>query len=187
MQAHEVGRNLADRVQGVSGGLECLVQDFKRHLPRLRLQAFGSGFSPTQLGARPLLSGNQPEFARGPFQRRGNLAPLRQAACLLQAGRQHVARKIEHLPGTDLDAEKLHADLVELMRLVENHDPHGWQQFGHAGLAHGQVGKEQMVVDDHDIRCQRLAPCQVDMAGTKLGTLRTEAVFAGRSDQRNER
>ena len=106
---------------------------------------------------------------------------------MLQAGGQHIAREVERLPGAELHAEELHAGLVELVRLVEDHDAHRRQQLGHARFAHRQVGEEQMMVDDHHVGRQRLAPREVDVAGLELRALRAQAVVAGRRDERDQR
>ena len=44
-----------------------------------------------------------------------------------------------------------------------------------------------MVVDDHDVRRQGLAPRQMHVAFAKAGALRTQAVLTGGSDQRYHR
>ena len=92
-----------------------------------------------------------------------------QAARLLQARGQHVARRSRAPARCQLSAEELHAGLVELVRLVEDRRSRtDGQQFGHAGFAHRQVGEEQVVVDHHHVGRQRLAPRLVHVAAAEL-------------------
>ncbi|MCY1517565.1 hypothetical protein D9M68_522510 [compost metagenome] len=187
VQAHEVGRDLAHRVQPVGGQHEGVLQVVERALPGLGIHALGRGTDPAQLGARPLLADHQAQLTRRTLDPRHQLLPVDQPARMLQARAEHVAREIERLPAAELRAQELHAGLVELVRLVEHDDAHGRQQLGHAGLAHREVGKEQVVVDDHDVGRQRLAPRQVDVAGLELRALRAQAVLARGSGQRDQR
>ena len=113
--------------------------------------------------------------------------PVRKTARLVQPGGKQIARAVEQLPGGELAPKKLHANLIELVRFVEHHHAHARQQLGHTGFTHPQVGKKQMVVDHHHIGRQRLAPRQVHMALRNPRALGTQAVFTGRSDQRNDR
>ena len=64
---------------------------------------------------------------------------------------------------------------------------HRRQQLGHAGFAHRQIGKKQMVVDHDHIRCQRVTPGHVDMALPEMLARAPQAVFARRGHQRNGR
>ena len=81
-------------------------------------------------------------------------------------------------------AQKLYAGFVELMRLIKNGNANRWQQLRHAGLAHRQVSKKQMVIDDHHIRRQCLTPGQIHVALTKLGALGAQTIVTRRRDQR---
>ena len=103
----------------------------------------------------------------------------------MQAGSQQVAAKIEQLAGRDVLSQELNAGLVELMGFIKNRDAHARKQLRHARLAHGEIGKKQMMVDDHHIGRQGFAPGQIDMTGAKTRTGRTQAILARRSDQRN--
>ena len=114
------------------------------------------------------------------------MLPILQPAGLLQPGREQIAREVDHLPSRQVPAQKLQTGFVELVRFVEDHRLHGRQQLRHTGLAHRQVGKEKMVVDHHHIRGKRLAPRQVDVAGAKLRTWRTQAILARRRYMRQQ-
>jgi hypothetical protein len=83
--------------------------------------------------------------------------------------------------------QKLHAGLVELVRLVEDRHAHRGQQLGHARFAHGQVGKEQVVIDDHHVGSQGLAPRQVDVAARNLGQVEPRQLSRVDGDQRDHR
>ena len=79
-------------------------------------------------------------------------------------------------------AKELYAGFIELMGFVENHRADAGQQFGHARFPHRQVGKEQMVIDDHHISCKRLTTCMVDVTIPESWALATQTVLTGRSD-----
>lgn len=187
IQAHEIGRYLADGIEPFGSHFKGVLQGFERVLPGVRVDAFRRRAHPAQLGAGPLLADRKPQLARGAFDGRHQLLPVDQPARMLQAGTEQVARKVQGLPAAELRTQELHAGFVELVGLVEHHHAHGRQQFRHAGLAHREVGEEQVMVDDHHIGRQRLAPRQVDVAGLELRALRAQAVLARGSDERNER
>ena len=48
-------------------------------------------------------------------------------------------------------AQEIHAGFIELVGFIKNHSVYRGQQFGHARFPHGQIGKEQVVVDDHHV------------------------------------
>ena len=80
------------------------------------------------------------------------------------SARQHISGQFPQLAGRELSAQKLHADVVELVGFVKHHHLGRGQQFGHAGFAHIQVGKEEVVIDHHHIGIHRLASRQVHVA-----------------------
>jgi hypothetical protein len=86
-----------------------------------------------------------------------------------------------------LHAEKLHAGLHQLMSLVENRGVDRGQQLGHATVAQRQVGKEQMVIDHHQVSGHRLAPRAHHVAIAVRRALGAQAILAGRGDQWNHR
>ena len=120
------------------------------------------------------------QIAGSAFRSGCQLLPILQPAGLLQPGREQIAREVDHLPSRQVPAQKLQTGFVELVRFVKDHRLHGRQQLRHTGLAHRQVGKEKMVVDHHHVRCKRLAPRLIDMAGAKFRTLRAQAILARR-------
>ena len=75
-------------------------------------------------------------------------------------------------------AEKLHTGFIDLVGLIKNDGVNGRQNFSHAGLSHRQVGKEEVVIDNHNVCRHGLAPGHVDVAGAKFRALRTQAIFA---------
>jgi hypothetical protein len=187
VQPHEVGPEFAHGVQALCRGAQGGQHAVQRLLPFDRGQPFRRGLVPVDAVRSAALARHQPQFTRRMFHAGHQLLPVDQAARLLQPGGQCVAREIEQLPGAQMQAEELHAGLVELVRLVEDGDAHRGQQFGHARFAHGQVGEHQMVVHHHHIGRQRLAPRQVDVALLVLRALRAQAVVAGGGDQRDQR
>ena len=106
---------------------------------------------------------------------------------MLQAGGQQIPPQLDGLPGGQRGAQELHARFHQLVRFVEHHHIHGGQQLRHAAVAQRHVGKEEMVVDDHQIRRHGLAPRVHDVAGAVLRALGAQAVVARGGDQRDHR
>ena len=48
----------------------------------------------------------------------------------------------------------------ELVRFVEDHGIAGGQKLGHPFVLEHHVGEEQVMIDDDDVRRERLAPCR---------------------------
>ncbi len=96
---------------------------------------------------------------------------------------QHIARQIYDLRRRQLQAQKGHAGVDQVMRLVEHHHVHCRQQFSHAGVAQLQVGKEQVMVDHHHVGGHRFTAGAHDMAGPEVGARRPQAVVARRGHQ----
>ena len=141
---------------------------------------------PAQLGAWHARPHGNPQIGSGLLDAARHHVPVGQTTGMLQTSGQNVTGEIQHLPRGQLHAHELHTDFIDLVRLVKHHDPHGWQQLGHARLPHGHIGKEQMVVDHHHIRRQRFTPCEVDVALAKTRARGPQAVVAGGGNQRND-
>ena len=93
----------------------------------------------------------------------------------LLAAQQHVgvARQLFKADVADREAEVAGGHLFQLVRLVED-DRGGFGQnagVGRAGglLLDGEVGEEQVVVDDDDVRLEGLAPHLGDEAAAVVG------------------
>ena len=69
------------------------------------------------------------------------------------------------------------------MRLVENHCVTGGQQFCRALVAQHHIGKEQMVINHHQIGSQRLAPGSEHEAFLVVRAILAKAVLARRGHQ----
>ena len=82
-------------------------------------------------------------------------------------------------------ARKLHAHIVELMGFIDHDHAGVGQKIGHAAVAHIQVGKQQVVIDDHHISLQRLLARQIDVAGLPVRAVRAQAVIFGGRYQRH--
>jgi hypothetical protein len=67
-----------------------------------------------------------------------------------------IAGQLEQLARRQRFAEEQCRRLGQLVRFVEDHGVGGGQQFGHAGIAQHNVGKEQVMVDDHEVGLLRL-------------------------------
>ena len=62
-----------------------------------------------------------------------------------------VARQIVDAVVADRDAEVLRRDVLELVRLVDDRVAAARDHFAVLALAHGRVGAQQVMVDDHDV------------------------------------
>jgi len=186
-QPHEIRADLAHGIEALPGAVEGSDERGQRVLPGARRNALWHVPGPAQLAAWRQLAEHQPQIPGGTLHAASQALPIRQAARLLQAGGQHVAGAIEQLASRQMNAQKLHPDLVDLVGLIENRHPHRWQQLRHARLAHREIGKEQVVVDHHHIRRHGLAPGQIDMACPRLRATRAQAVLAGGRHQRDHR
>jgi hypothetical protein len=91
------------------------------------------------------------------------------------------------LRGAQAQAEKLHAGFHQLVGLVEHRCVHRGQELGHAGVAQRQVGKKEMVVDDHQVGRHRFAPRCHHVAAGVLRAFVAQAVVACGGHQRYHR
>ena len=114
----------------------------------------------------------------------GKPMPVDQPSGQLQPSSQQIAHQIEHLRRPQALAQELHAGLIELVGLIENHHSHRWQQLGYARLAHRHIGKKQVVIDHHHVRGHGLLAGVDHMTGLKARTGRAQAIFTRRGHQR---
>ncbi len=98
-----------------------------------------------------------------------------------------VPRELQQLAGRQALAEKQRGRIGELVRFVEDHRIGSRQQLGHAGVAQHHVGKEQVVVDHHDVRLLCFLAGAHHKALFVARALGAEAVVAGRGDQLPDR
>ena len=80
-------------------------------------------------------------------------------------------------------AEKLHRQIGQLMRLIENNGVGARQEFNEAFFLHRQIGQQQMVIDDDQVCFLRRLTGLDDVAFGVLRTLLPETVICRRRDQ----
>ena len=148
--------------------------------PIVNLNPIRHSTRPTELAAGPSHASAGPELPGGALAIAHHFLPVHQPPGQLQACAQQVTTKIQQLSSRQVFTQKLHTRLIELMRLIKNGNTHAGQQLGHAGFAHGQIGKKQVMIDNYHISRHGLAPGQIHMTVAKLGALGTEAILAGR-------
>ena len=124
MQAHQIRPDFTNRLQRALCRAAGALKRAQGVLPGRRIHAFRHGPGPTQLGGGIARPRSQTQIPCGMLGVEGDLLPIKQSACLLQAADQQVAGEVRHLSGGQLTAEKLHARLVELMRFIKNNGPH---------------------------------------------------------------
>ena len=96
----------------------------------------------------------------------------------------HIAGQFVEALGAEADAEEVARDVLQLVRLVEDHRA-GRGQHACVGRRAGlqpdrHVGEEEVVVDDDDLRVQRLAAHGGDEAVLPVGAGLAEAGLAAR-------
>ena len=100
--------------------------------------------------AHDVLREGQTQVARRLFHHRHRLGPV-DAARMRQALGQHVAAQFQDLRGRHRVAKEQSGRIGQLVCLIEDDGIGRRQQFGHARVLQGHVGKEQMVVDNHHV------------------------------------
>ena len=98
-----------------------------------------------------------------------------------------IARQLDQLAGGEAVAEEEARRFGKLVRLVEDHGVAGRQELAHAFLAQHHVGKEEMVVDHHDVGGERVSPRAHHEAVAVVGAALPEAVVARRAGLRPDR
>ena len=86
------------------------------------------------------------------------------------------------LPRADAVAEELGRDVRQLMRLVDDDRVRARQQVAEALLLEHEVGHQQVVIHDDDVRRLRFPACRQHEALVVNRALRAEAVLARRRD-----
>ena len=73
------------------------------------------------------------------------------------------------------------------MRLIEDHRIGGAEKVAETVLLQREIGKQQVMVDDDEVRRLRVAPCRHHMTARVVRAALTQAVVAGRGDLRPDR
>jgi hypothetical protein len=95
-----------------------------------------------------------------------------------QASRLRFLDDALHLATAERDTEKLYCQVRHLVSFVEDDGLGSGQEFDEATFLHRQVGQQQVVIDDDEIRLLRCTPRTDDMAFVVLRAFLAEAVFA---------
>ena len=98
-----------------------------------------------------------------------------------------IVSQVEHLRGRDVFAEEQARGFGELVRFVEDHRVAGGQEFGRAFVAKHDVGKKEVVIDDHHVGGHRVPPRGEDEAILVIRAILAEAVVARRGNHRPHR
>jgi hypothetical protein len=101
--------------------------------------------------------------------------------------RRDIAQQDLHLAHRPHLAEELCRGIRDLMRLIQDHGLRARQQIAEALVLEREIGKQQVVIHDHDVGGLRVAPRLEHMAASELGTLLAQAVFTRRGNVRPER
>src|SRR5690606_482945 len=97
-----------------------------------------------------------------------------------QALRVDVALQRFELASAEGPTEKLLSDIGQLMCLVDDDRVGARQQLAEAALLEREVGQEQMVIHDHDLRGLRPSPRLENETAIEELTITAEAVVDGR-------
>src|SRR3984885_12091091 len=95
-----------------------------------------------------------------------------------------VAQQRLELAAAHMGTEELRGEIGYLVGFVEDHRIGRAQQVAEAVLLQGQVGEQQVVVDDDQISLERLAARERYVAARDLRTAHAEAALARRGDLR---
>ena len=98
-----------------------------------------------------------------------------------------VARKVLDAVIAHAEAEVLRRDVLELMRFVDNRVAASGDDFAEGVLTHGQVGAQQVMIDDNHVGRRRALAHARHEAVVVPRTLGAEARFGGRRDFAPER
>ena len=98
-----------------------------------------------------------------------------------------VGGQLGQLARSQGDREELPGQLGNLMRLIEDEGMRAGQDFAETFLADGEVGKQQVVIDDDDVGFLRGAARLDHEAVVEERAIAAEAVFRGRSHPRPQR
>ena len=77
-----------------------------------------------------------------------------------------------------MPTQELNASLVESVGFIKYDHINAGQELCHAGLTHGQVGKVQVMVDDHQISSHGDFSGCLQMAGFEIRTLTAQTIVA---------
>ncbi len=88
------------------------------------------------------------------------------------------------LAAAEAYAEELGGEIGNLVRFIENDRFRSGQEFDEALLLHGEIGKQQVMVDDDEIRLLGGTTRVDDMTFLVLGTFGAEAVLGRGGNQR---
>ena len=175
-----------DRAHGGAGSNQRALAAGHGGLPGGGRQAFGRGVQPGAHGLRACRLEQVFKRLRGISGVGLQTQPVHQAARRALGLFGQIAAQRQHLAGAPLAGKKVHADVVELVRLVKHHGGNAGQQLGHARGAHAQIGKKQVVVDHDHVGLHGLLARQLGVAVANLRAAAAQAVVAGGGDQRDD-
>ncbi len=131
----------------------------------------------------PLAAGKQTEeMQRDLLQPDQNPVQLLRSELPHARQRRDIPPQLLHPVVADREAEILARDILDLMRFVEDYGVVVGENAAHFVPPHGEVGKEEMVVDDDDIGFRGALVHQGDKAALILLALRSRAEFGARVD-----
>ena len=104
---------------------------------------------------------------------------LRDITGLAQAIKLDIANQVPELVAAERRAEKHRCHIRQLMGLVDYEGVGTRQEFSESFLFQHHVGKQQMMIDDHDIRFHCGTPRLDDKAFLIIFTILAKAVFNG--------
>ena len=97
-----------------------------------------------------------------------------------------IAHSLE-LATAECNAKKLHREIRNLVRLIENDRFRAGQELDESLLFHCEIGQQQMVIDHNEIGFLGGSARFHDVALRVLGTFLPETVIDGRRDERPDR
>ena len=101
--------------------------------------------------------------------------------------RLHIHQHALDAPAADTRAEELRGEIGDLVCLIEDDGIGGSEDVTEPILLQRQVGQQQVVIDDDNVRVESLAPRNSNMTARELRAVLAETVLARRGHARPDR
>ena len=101
--------------------------------------------------------------------------------------RLHIHQHTLDAPAAHARAEELRGEIGDLVCLIEDDGIGGSENVTESILLQRQVGQQEVVIDDDNVRVERLAPRNSNMTTRELRAVLTETVLTRRGHARPDR
>jgi hypothetical protein len=176
---HQIGLQFVERIRQAGQCTELLAAPAARGRRAVRRSSRHAATSRYGRRGGTTVEGES-QLPTAALQPIGERTPVGAVTCLDQSRADQVAGQLDQLARRHRLAEKLGRGIGKLVRFVEDHRIRSGKQLADRVLAQGQIGAEQVMVHDHDVGGQRLAPRTKHEAPLDVRAFLPEAVVTGR-------